>query len=291
MEGFHEGKDKEKNTGREAKIKRLREELEDAIEQMEDEFSLERIDELTGELERLEGAEGDFDVKQAKAEFFQKYYPLTEEWEEQNRQRTHKGRQRGQSRQSRLGRRMKAAMVLAAAFLCLNGATVAIAGMNLFEAIFQWDEETFRIGTAEGHVEIPAGADKTAIFSEEGTAWAELEADFGAEIPLIGAFADMEITRMEQMRKNIVDIDFSDGENDYYYSIQNLKYGHANMIVEKTEEEPIEYNLDGITYYFVQNRRWMTIVWQYENQIYTITGDFDEEQAKTIVESIQYEEE
>lgn len=285
MEGFHEGKDKEKNTGREAEIKRLREELADAIEQMEDEFSLERIDELTGELERLEGAEGDFDVKQAKAEFFQKYYPLTEEWEEQNRQRTHKGRQKG------LGRRAKAAVVLAAAFLCLNGATVAIAGMNLFEAIFQWDEETFRIGVAEGNVEIPAREDKTMIFSEEGTAWEDLEADFGAEIPLIGAFADMEITRMEQMRKDIVDIDFSDGENDYYYSIQNLKYGHANMIVEKTEEEPIEYNLDEITYYFVQNRRWMTIVWQYENQIYAITGDFDEEQAKTIVESIQYEEE
>lgn len=285
MEGFHEGKDKEKNTGREAEIKRLREELADAIEQMEDEFSLERIDKLTAKLESLEGAEREFDVKQAKTEFFQKYYPLAEKREERNQQREHKGRQKG------IGRRAKAAVVLAAAFLCLNGATVAIAGMNLFEAIFQWDEETFRIGVAEGNVEIPAREDKTMIFSEEGTAWEDLEADFGAEIPLIGAFADMEITRMEQMRKDIVDIDFSDGENDYYYSIQNLKYGHANMIVEKTEEEPIEYNLDEITYYFVQNRRWMTIVWQYENQIYAITGDFDEEQAKTIVESIQYEEE
>lgn len=282
MEGFHQEKNKVKNIGKENESKKLQRELEEAMEQMEDEFSLQRIDGLTAKLEILEAAESDFDVKQAKAEFFHDYFPLVEKMGERNQQKGHKGR---------LGRRMKAAIVLAAAFLCLNGATVAIAGMNLFEAIFRWDEETFQIGTAEGHVEIPAGADKTAIFSEEGTAWAELEADFGAEIPLIGAFADMEITRMEQMRKDIVDIDFSDGENDYYYSIQNLKYGHANMIVEKTEEEPIEYNLDGITYYFVQNRRWMTIVWQYENQIYTITGDFDEEQAKTIVESIQYEEE
>lgn len=288
MEGFHEGKDKEKNTGREAEIKRLREELADAIEQMEDEFSLERIDELTGELERLEGAEGDFDVKQAKAEFFQKYYPLTEEWEEQNRKRTHKGRQRGQRG---LGRKMKAAIVLAAAFLCLNGATVAIAGMNLFEAIFQWDEETFRIGVAEGTMEIPTREDKTMIFSEEGTAWAELEADFGAEIPTIGAFTDMEIKNMKKFQSGIAAIDFLDGKDEYNYSVYRMDYGHTNMIVEKTGEEPIEYNLDGITYYFVQNRRWMVIVWQYENQIYTITGDFEIEQAKTIVESIQYEEE
>lgn len=286
MEGFHE--EKEKNTGREAEIKRLREGLAKAVEQIEDEFSLQRIDELTAKLESLEGAEEEFNPKQAKAEFFQKYYPLVEEWEEENRQREHKG---GQSKQSGLGRKMKAAMVLAAAFLCLNGATVAIAGMNLFEAIFRWDAETFRIGTVEETMEIPAGVDKTAIFSEEGTIWAELESDFGAEIPMIGAFEDMEITGMEQMRKDIVDIDFSDGEKDYYYSIQNLKYGHVNMIVEKTEEEPIKYTLDGTTYYFVQNRRWMTIVWQYENQIYTISGDFDVKRAKTIVESIQYEEE
>lgn len=288
MEGFHEGKDKEKNTGREAEIKRLREELAEAMEQMEDEFSLERIDKLTAKLESLEGAEREFDVKQAKTEFFQKYYPLTEEWEEQNRQRTHKGRQRGQSG---LGRKMKAAIVLAAVFLCLNGATVAIAGMNLFEAIFRWDEETFQIGTAEGNVEIPAREDKTMLFSEEGTAWAELEADFGAEIPTIGAFADMEITEMESDVEGYAFIAFSDGEQEYHYDAKNLERRGGTTVVEKTEEEPIEYNLNGITYYFVQNRRWAVIVWQYENQIYTLSGDFEIEQAETIIKSIQYKEE
>lgn len=284
MERFHQEKDKEKNIGKEEEIKELQKELAEAMEQMEDEFSLQRIDELTAKLEKLEGAEGDFDVKQAKEEFFQKYYPLVEEREERKQHREHKGRQSG------LGRKMKAAIVLAAAFLCLNGATVAIAGMNLFEAIFQWDEETFRIGTAEGTVEIPTREDKTMIFSEEGTAWAELEADFGAEIPVIGAFADMEITEMECGGEGFAFIAFSDGEQEYHYDAKNLERRGGTTIVEKTEEEPIQYNLDGITYYFVQNRRWMTIVWQYENQIYTITGDFDEERAKTIVESIAYEE-
>ena len=284
MEEFH----KEKNTEREAEIKRLREELAKAVEQIEDEFSLQRIDELTAKLESLEGTEEKFNPKQAKAEFFQKYYPLVEEWEEENRQREHKGRQ---SKQSGLGRKMKAAMVLAAAFLCLNGATVAIAGMNLFEAVFRWDAETFQVSMENGQGNMLTQRDNERIQNDKGTAWTELEADFEAEIPLIGEFEDMEITRMEQMRKDIVDIDFSDGEKDYYYSIQNLKYGHVNMIVEKTEEEPIKYTLDGTTYYFVQNRRWMTIVWQYENQIYTISGDFDVKRAKIIVESIQYEEE
>ena len=285
MEGFHQEKDKEKNTGREAEIKRLREELAKAMERMEDEFSLERIDELTAKLERLEGAESDFDVKEAKAEFFQKYYPLAEKREERNQQREHTGRKKG------LCRRGKAAVVLAAAFLCLNGATVAIAGMNLFEAIFQWDEETFQIGVAENTVEIPVGEDKTMLFSEEGTAWAELEADFGAEIPTIGAFADMEIKNMKKFQSGIAAIDFLDGKDEYNYSVYRMDYGHTSMIVEKTGEEPIEYNLDGITYYFVQNRRWAVIVWQYENQIYTISGDFEIEQAKAIIKSIQYKEE
>ncbi len=288
MERFHQEKDEEKNTGREAEIKRIQKELEEAMEQMEDEFSLGRIDELIAKLESLKGVESDFDVKQAKAEFFYDYFPLVEEREERKQQREHEGRQ------SRLGRRMKAAMVLAVAFLCLNGATVAIAGMNLFEAIFQWDEETFRIGTAEGAMEIPAREDKTTIFSEEGTAWADLEADFGAEIPVIGKFVEnMEITGMEctGKKKKYANIVFSDGDKEYHYSVKKLEYGDGTMYVEKTEEEPIEYVLDGITYYFVQNRRWMSIVWQYKNQVCVLSGDFDEGWVKTIVESIQYEEE
>lgn len=288
MERFHQEKDKEKNIGKEEEIKKLQKELAEAMEQMEDEFSLQRIDELTAKLEKLEGAEGDFDVKQAKEEFFHDYFPLVEEREERKQHREHKGRQRGQSG---MGRKMKAAIVLAAAFLCLNGATVAIAGMNLFEAIFQWDEETFRIGVAESTVEIPAREDKTMIFSEEGTAWAELEADFGAEIPTIGAFADMEITEMESDVEGYAFIAFSDGEQEYHYDAKNLERRGGTTVVEKTEEEPIEYNLNGITYYFVQNRRWAVIVWQYENQIYTLSGDFEIEQAETIIKSIQYKEE
>ncbi len=65
-----------------------------------------------------------------------------------------------------------------------------------------------------------------------------------------------------------------------YFQMDNRIYVGINTLVE-----------DGITYYFVENRKWTTIVWQYENQIYTISGDFNEEWAKTIVESIQYEEE
>lgn len=287
MEEFH----KEKNTEREAEIKRLREELAKAVEQIEDEFSLQRIDELTAKLESLEGTEEKFNAKQAKAEFFQKYYHLVEEWEEENRQREHKGRR---SKQSGLGRKMKAAMVLAAAFLCLNGATVAIAGMNLFEAVFRWDAETFQVSMENGQGNMLTQRDNERIQNDKGTAWTELEADFGAEIPLIGEFVgNMEITEMEctGKRKKYADVTFFDGDKEYHYSAKKLEYRDSTMYVEKTGEEPIKFDWDGITYYFVQNRRWMSIVWQYENQVYVLSGDFDEERAKIIVESIEYEEE
>lgn len=283
MNTFHQEKGAENFMRKEERIKALQKELAEAMEQLEDEFSLQRIDALTAELERLEASA--FDVEQAKAEFFHTYFPLAEEKDEWKQQTVHRGRPR---------RKLKAAVVLAAVFLCLNGATVAIAGMNLFEAIFRWDEETFQISVDDSNGAPSAKKERQEIISKEGTAWAELEAEFGAEIPVIGYLVEnMEITSMKCLGENnrLADIDFSDGEKEYFYSAKKLQYGGGTTYVEKTAEEPLIYEVGGITYYFAQNRRWMSIIWQYKNQLYILSGDFDTEQAKMIVKSIQYEEE
>ena len=99
MEEFH----KEKNMEREAEIKRLREELAKAVEQIEDEFSLQRIDELTAKLESLEGTEEKFNAKQAKAEFFQKYYPLVEEPAKGTQGQTEQAERSGQKNEGGYG--------------------------------------------------------------------------------------------------------------------------------------------------------------------------------------------
>ena len=60
---------------REEKIRKLRAELSATMDNI-DEFSMERIDELTDALERLESVSAEFDLERAKEEFFTEYYPI-----------------------------------------------------------------------------------------------------------------------------------------------------------------------------------------------------------------------
>ena len=279
MEDFRRETELRTEAQRKEEIQKLREELAEALDQMEDEFSLQRIDELTEQLEQLESYRKEFDLEKAEEEFFREYFPLAEEQAGREQNIAHSGKRM---------KKMKAVIVAAALILCLNGVTMVFAGMNVFDALFRWNHETLQIGMANPSIAI----EKDHIISTDGTTWTELEDGFGGEIPVIGCFIEeeMEITRMEKMRADMANIRFSDGSKEYIYTIQELKYGNENRILEKMEEEPVGLHENGIEYYFIENIEWMSIVWQYENQVYIIMGEFDKEQAKTIVRSIQYEE-
>lgn len=275
---------------KEDQIRQLREELANAMEHIEDELSLQRIEELTAELECLEPVADEFDIVQAETEFFQEYLPLVEE--RRGQAQLQRGKNHKDANKIRFGRRLRAAVVLAAIFLCLNGATVAIADMNIFEALFKWDEDTFQINAMGSSMGSPAEEiDKTQFFDEEGTEWTELEEKLGTEIPVIGYFVEnMEIKELKYLGDDYANIVFSNGDGEYLYTVQKLD-GEMDRLVEKVDDLPTEFSFDGITYFFAKNRNWLTIIWQYNNQIYTIMGDFDEGLAETIVKSIQYEEE
>ena len=177
--------------------------------------------------------------------------------------------------------------------LCLNGVTMVIGGTNVFEALFNWNNETLQIGIKQ-HPEGPAEKlDKSKLRSSDGMTWQELEDSFGAEIPLIGYFIEeeMEIIGMRQIRNDLIDIEFSDGKKEYVYTIQKLNATKEERILEKIEPAPADLHVGNITYYFIENKNSTSIIWQSENQIYIIFGKFDQMQAKTIVHSIQYEEE
>lgn len=285
MEKFHQQTEYGKEVQREEEIQRLRQELAEAMEHIEDEFSLQKIDELTAKLESLESFANEFDVKKAKEEFFREYYPLAKE-------RRSREQKQNIARRGNLRRKMKAVLVAAAVFLCLNGATMVIAGTNVFEALFNWNDETLHIGIDRDHESNSGKIDKNEIISNDGMTWQELEDSFGAEIPVIGYFVEeeMEILRMELFRDDMASIVFFDGSKEYLYTIQKLKYGNESRILEKTEGIPVGFHADEIDYFFVQNKTWLSIIWQSDNQVYTILGEFDEVHAKMIVQSIQYEE-
>lgn len=273
---------------KEDKIKQLREELAYAMEHIENERSLQTIEKLTAELEQLEPVADEFDVEKEKAEFFQEYLPLAEEEYRQVKVQ----REKNLKNKIRLGRGLRAAVVLIAVFLGINGATIALADVNILEALFRWNTDTFRIDAAGDRMISPVKEiDKAEIFDRKGTTWAELEEEFVAEIPVIGYLVEnMEIEKLKYLENDYANIVFSDEEGEYLYSVQKLNR-KTNRLVEKLNAPPIEFNFDGITYYITKNREWLTIIWQYDNQIYTIMGELDEELAEKIIKSIQYEEE
>lgn len=273
---------------KEDEIKQLREELAYAMEHIENERSLQTIEKLTAELERLESVADEFDVEKEKAEFFQEYLPLAEKEYRQAEVQREKNRKN----KIRLGRGLRAAVVLIAVFFCINGATVAVANMNILEALFRWDAGTLQISTEGDRMVSPVKEiDKAEIFDRKGATWAELEEEFRAEIPLVGYLVEnMAIEELKYLENDYANIVFSDEEGEYLYTVQKLNR-KTNRSVEKLNVPPIEFSFDGITYRIVKNRNWLTIIWQYDNQIYTIMGDFDETLAKEMVKSIRYEKE
>lgn len=259
---------------REEKIRKLRAELSTAMDNI-DEFSMERIDQLSAALEELEPKADEFDLDSAKEEFFREYYPTAVEM-------------RIESEKPRTGvkRRVKLAAVVAAVLLCLCGGTVAIAGINIFETIFKSNSEILRM---------EAGGfdfDKSQIISQNGMSWEDLEEKTGMEIPVIGHFIEqMEIGEMQMLHENMVLIEFLKDEDIYTYTVQELDQKNLGRTIEKIEDEVAVISLDGIEYYIIQNNKWMSIVWQKDNLLCTIMGIFDEAEAKNAIQSIQYKEE
>ncbi len=285
MEKFHQQPKFENEVQRREEIQRLRQELADAMDHIEDEFSLQKISDLTAKLESLESFEDQYDERKLEEEFFRAYYPLAKE------QRRLK-RKQDIARRGSMRRKMKAVLVAAAVLLCLNGATMVIGGTNVFDALFNWNDETLQIGIDRSHESDSGKIDKNDIISSDGMTWQELEDSFGAEIPVIGYFIDegMEITRMKQMRDDMVDIVYEEDGKTYIYTIQKLKYSNENRIIEKIGGNPTEFKIASFNYYFIQNSNAISIIWQFDNYVYTILGEINRVQAETIVQSIQYEE-
>ena len=284
MTRFHQGNEDEKSLRREEDIKRLQEDLAKYMENIEDEFSLQKIDELTEQLKNMELMETHFNVREAKEDFFRDYLPLAEQKENYAHQEYNAEKKSGSRK------KLKVALILAAAFVFVNGIVIAVAGMNVFEALFKWNDTSFQITVNDEYGKNTSNIDKNNIYDREGVVWADLEQEFGAEIPVISYFVDdMDVISMELVREKLVYIEFSAFGEKYLYSIEKLDFNNGFTAVEKIEGNPIIYSYNGIEYYFIQNEKWLTIIWQYSNQLYTLSfGDIDEVQAKEIVESIQY---
>ena len=89
----------------------------------------------------------------------------------------------------------------------------------------------------------------------------------------------------------MVMIEFINGEDMFTYSFQELDQKSMGRTIEKIENEISVISLEGVEYHLVENRKWVNIIWQKDNLLYTLAGSIDEAEAINVIKSIQYKEE
>lgn len=260
---------------RKNKADSLKEELAECMENIQDEFSVERIDEICAELSKLEENDSRFDINKSKDEFFRDYLPLVQDNKETKSGSTG-------TKNIRFSRRLKRVVVLAAVIIGLFGVTSVASGKNYIEAILNWSNEGFHI-SAQREYDLEVGLE------DEYIPWSDLEDQFKYNVPNIGYFSEkMYVTDYFNLTEDDTDIVLTNGENDYIYSIHSLDKGSPKVVIEKTEKSPYEYVVDNVTYYFVYNKNWINITWQHYNDLHIITGVLNDAEAIAIVDSISY---
>ncbi len=253
-------------------------ELEYAMEHMEDELSLQEIDRLLKKLEYLQPITHEFETDAEKDVFFQRYLPMAEKMPES----VHSTKISVKQKPIKWKKAVKTAIAFATVLLCLNGATMVFAEMSLFETIFTWNTETFQIHTKKVN---PTASDATEKVRKQA------EKDMGISIPQIGYFMGMKTERAEGFPNDMIVLQYSDGNQIYHYTIEILNTSEQNIFIEKTNTKPLVVTHNGISYYIVENKNWVSIIWEHNHLSYTITGPIDRKQADKIIKSIIYDEE
>ena len=283
MEQLRQTKNRKQNTEKEGKAYELKKELEItkkeleyAMEHMEDEFSLQKIDCLVKKLEQLQPVTHEFETEKEQEIFFQQYLPMAEEMSEP----IHPIQDQIKQRHIKWKKTVKIAMVFAAVFLCLNGATMVFAGMNLLETMFKWDTETFQVHTKT--------INQRSVAEEQIRK--QVEKEIGVSIPQIMYFSGMKVEQTENLPENMAILNYSDKNQEYEYMIEILNSTTLDIFIEKTKDVPVVINVDDIAYYLIQNKNRVSIVWQQDRLLYTIIGAKDMEQANEIIKSIMYKE-
>ena len=256
----------------------LKEELADCMENIQDEFSVERIDDICAELSKLEENVSVFDVNKSKNEFFKEYLPLIQD----NQDKKGVNFESADKKRNRFSRKLKQTVVLVAVIIGAFGVTSVASGKNYIKAILNWSNEGF-------HISVHKEYDLEVGFEDEYVPWPELEDQFKYNITNIGYFSEkMYVTDYFNLTEGDTDIVLTDGENDYIYSVHSLEQENLKYVIEKTDKEPYEYVVDDTTYYFVYNTNWLNITWQYNNDLHVITGVLNDTEAIAIVDSISY---
>ena len=177
-------------------------------------------------------------------------------------------------------RRLTAAAAVFA-ILLVGSVTAQAFGLNIWEAVVKWTQETFQFGEwgrANVNNDLPYASLKEAL--EEGEITTSLAPDwFPSGYELVDI--NVEIMPLQTAYKAI----YTNGEQDIRITVQDY-LDEIPVYVEQSDGLVEEYEVAGVTYYLFENYDAVKAVWIVDSYECYISGNVTIDELKQMIDSI-----
>lgn len=168
------------------------------------------------------------------------------------------------------------------AILLVGSVTAQAFGLNIWEAVVKWTQETFHFGewgNANINNDLPYTSLREAL--EEGEITTALAPDwFPGGYELVDIKVD--IKPLQTAYKAI----YTNGEQDLRITVRDY-LDEIPVYVEQSDGLVEEYEVSGITYYLFENNERTQAVWIVDSYECRITGELTIEELKIMIDSIE----
>ena len=167
------------------------------------------------------------------------------------------------------------------AILFVGSVTAQAFGLNIWEAVVKWTQETFHFGEwgSSTNVDIPYTSLKEAL--EKGKVSASLSPTWIPDgYDLVDINVECKPLQIAYRAK------YTKGEQDLIITVQDYLDG-IPVYVEQSEGLVEEYEVAGVTYYLFENHEFSRAVWLYDSYECDISGEVTIDELKKMIDSIQ----
>ena len=168
------------------------------------------------------------------------------------------------------------------AILLVSSVTTQAFGINIWEAVVKWTQETFHFGEwGDSNVtdNLPYASLREAL--EEGKITVSLVPNWvPAGYELIDI--NVEYKPLQTAYKAI----YTNGEKEFRITVQDY-LDEIPVYVEQSDGLVEEYEVSGVTYYLINNNERMQAVWIVDSYECHILGDLTIEELKLMIDSIE----
>ena len=168
------------------------------------------------------------------------------------------------------------------AILLVGSVTAQAFGLNIWEAVVKWTQETFHFGewgNANINNDLPYTSLREAL--EEGEITTALAPDwFPGGYELVDIKVD--IKPLQTAYKAI----YTNGEQDLRITVRDY-LDEIPVYVEQSDGLVEEYKVAGVTYYLFENNKRTQAVWIVDSYECRITGELTIEELKLMIDSVE----